>query len=434
MGNSEVGHLNIGAGRIVYQDIVRIDMAIDNDTLATNETVEYVMDTSRLHLIGLVSDGGVHSHIRHLKALLGIAKERGVKQVFVHFIADGRDTAPTSALKYLDELQKYLDALGSGARIATVQGRYWAMDRDKRWERTERALECLLGGEGARGTMDDLNQKYAMGETDEFWTPVVLDGEGTIRGGDSILFFNFRSDRMRQLVDGLRERLPVARMVSMTRYKDDHQFPVISPPQLMDNVMAEWISKQALHQLHVAETEKYAHVTFFFNGGRETSFEGEERTLIASPKVATYDLAPPMSSLKVAERVAEQVRRQSFEFMMCNLAPPDMVGHTGQLQPTIEAVEATDSALGLIYDACLESDVVLVITADHGNAEQMLDDEGHPHTAHTCNPVPLIVYDPRGRRELRRDGGALCDVAPTVLEVMGIAQPGEMTGSSLIVV
>jgi 2,3-bisphosphoglycerate-independent phosphoglycerate mutase len=455
MGNSEVGHLNIGAGRIVWQDIVRIDVAITKREFHQNKTILESMKgakegNGRLHLLGLVSDGGVHSHIRHLKALLETAKESGVPHTYVHFFADGRDTAPMSAKGYAEDLLSFLESESYG-ELATVVGRYYAMDRDKRWERIKIAVEGLVDGKGEETTdvLKTIQERYDNKETDEFLKPIIIKGaDGRIKEGDTLFFFNYRSDRMREIVSviGLPDK-PVEvnvpkdlHITTMSRYNAEFPFPVAFPPQKMTNVLAEWLSKQGLSQAHIAETEKYAHVTFFFNGGVEKQFPLEERHLIASPKVATYDLQPQMSVQEVADKVAEVVASKKHEFVMCNFAPPDMVGHTGLYEPAVKAITATDKAVGTIYEACEKAGYVLLITADHGNAEQMINLEtGAPHTAHTTNKVPFImtgkgqefVEDKDGATS-PEEGGALADVSPTVLAIMGLPQPEEMTGRSLL--
>lgn len=462
MGNSEVGHLNIGAGRVVFQDIVRIEMALEEGKMASNAVLQNAWErakqsTGRVHFVGLLSNGGVHSHVNHLKALLKYAKEAGIPSSYVHAITDGRDTAPKSATGFLADLQSYLAQDLQYGRLATVMGRYYAMDRDKRWERTKIAFEAMVGGLGERSVngselLSAIEAGYQRDSplTDEFLTPLIIDSQGTVHDNDVIIFFNFRSDRMRQIVSALGlgpEQLqftaacPYPRglhIVCMTRYNADFPFPILSPPQSLDNVLAEWLSHQGLTQYHVAETEKYAHVTFFFNGGREAKFPGEDRHMVPSPRVATYDLAPAMSVAAVAEEVARAIKAPSspYAFVMCNLAPPDMVGHTGCWGPTIKAVEATDEAIGRILAACEEAGYTLVITADHGNAERMFSEGGQPHTAHTCSPVPFIIANQKHNvQHLRMPSdrpAALCDVAPTILTLMGLSNAPEMTGSSLI--
>lgn len=442
MGNSEVGHLNIGAGRIVYQDILRIDQLLKQPE-PLPAISDIISRQGRLHLIGLVSDGGVHSHQRHLLGLLDLLARQGQKHVAVHAITDGRDTAPKCCLPYLAGLQDHISKLneefGCQYALVSVIGRYYAMDRDKRWERTKIAYESMTAPDLmiSQSLQEAIVTQYEAGSSDEFLLPIILKDD-PITSGDSLLFFNFRSDRMRQIVQAFFDpsilpdlaKSPVdLHITTMTKYREDFDFPLLSPPQSMTNVLAEWISKQGLAQMHVAETEKFSHVTVFFNGGRESKFPGEERILVPSPKVATYDLCPEMSCGAVAEAVVGSIQSGQFPFVMCNLAPPDMVGHTGCLHETVQAVEATDAAIGRIWTACQRHEYTLLVTADHGNAEQMVDPmSGGPHKAHTCAPVPLIVSS----GGLARTSGALCDVAPTVLTVMGLPKPAEMTGSSLI--
>ncbi|TFK35833.1 cofactor-independent phosphoglycerate mutase [Crucibulum laeve] len=475
MGNSEVGHLNIGAGRIVWQDIVRIDVAIKKRQFHKNENIVAAFKhaketTGRLHLLGLVSDGGVHSHITHLYALLETAKEVGVPHTYVHFFGDGRDTAPRSASKYAKELLDFTKKLEYG-ELATIVGRYYAMDRDKRWERVKIAVEGLVKGEGEKvqakskeeqgdAAIKEIEQNYEKDVTDEFLKPIIVNGEdGRIKDKDTLFFFNYRSDRMREIasVFGLPDKpmeVDVPKdlnITTMSRYNAEFPFPVAFPPQAMTNVLAEWLGKQGVKQAHVAETEKYAHVTFFFNGGVEKQFEGEERYMVPSPKVATYDKDPKMNAHGVAEKVAELLKKGEDEFIMCNFAPPDMVGHTGVYDAAVTAISETDKAVATVYKAAQEAGYILLITADHGNAEQMKDPEtGNPHTAHTTNPVPFIMTgDPKTlkfKEEVKpekmgahhkgdgeeEEEGALCDVAPTILAVMGLPQPEEMTGRSLL--
>ncbi|KAJ3183151.1 hypothetical protein HK101_009880 [Irineochytrium annulatum] len=457
MGNSEVGHLNIGAGRVVYQDIVRIELALKKKTLHTQPACAAALSraagsgTGRLHLLGLVSDGGVHSHENHLHYLLTAARDAGVKETYIHFFGDGRDTSPKSATTYFKRLSDHIKSINYG-EVATVVGRYYAMDRDKRWERVKIAYDAVVDGvsnqnvyvkdlDGFKGAIE---AAHAKDETDEFLKPIVLEGKkGAIRDGDTLIFFNFRSDRMRELSSAI--GIPPAAfevgrtpkdlsITTMTQYKADYPFALIFPPQKMDNVLAEAIASQKVKQCHIAETEKYAHVTFFFNGGSETQFALEDRDLIASPKVATYDLKPEMSAIEVAEKVAERVKAGEHPFVMCNFAPPDMVGHTGIFEAAKKGVEATDRAIGIIYDACVASGFTLFITADHGNAEKMVAEDGTPHTAHTCNKVPFIMTSKtlKFKKDFSEDEGVLADVAPTILDVMGLPIPEEMTGHSLL--
>lgn len=457
MGNSEVGHLNIGAGRVVWQDIVRIDHAIKKRHFHKNEelldAIKHAKEKSdgRLHFLGLISDGGVHSHITHLYALLEAAKEQGLEKgkVYVHFFGDGRDTAPKSAEGYLKDLNGFIEKSGVPGEVVTVVGRYFAMDRDKRWERVKVAVDALVGGEGEKSEdfVKTIGERYAKDETDEFLKPIVKgDEESRIKDGDTLFFFNYRSDRMREIVSvlGLPDKpMEVTapkdlNITTMSKYKLEFPFPVAFPPQGMSNVLAEWLSSQGVKQAHIAETEKYAHVTFFFNGGVEKQFENEERHMIPSPKVPTYDKQPEMSVQGVADKVAEVVRKGEHEFVMCNFAPPDMVGHTGVYDAAVKAISATDEAVGTIYKACEEAGYVLLITADHGNAEQMINlEDGNPHTAHTTNPVPFIMTGDSKVLTFKEDEsdeepGALCDVAPTILAIMGCDVPKEMTGRSLL--
>jgi len=462
MGNSEVGHLNIGAGRIVWQDIVRIDVAIKKRQFHKNEVIlesfKHAKDTNgRLHLLGLISDGGVHSHNTHLYALLETAKEVGVPHVYIHFLGDGRDTAPRSAAGYARELRDFTEKLGIG-EVATVVGRYYAMDRDKRWDRVRIAVDGLVHGQGETAEGGDyvkaIEARYEKDEADEFLKPIIVNGDpGRIKDGDTLFLFNYRSDRMREISTVLgRLDKPVEielpkdlHITTMSRYNANFPFPVAYPPQGMTNVLSDWLSQHNIKQAHIAETEKYAHVTFFFNGGIEKQFEGEERHMIESPKVATYDKLPKMSVQGVADKVAEVVRAGKHEFIMCNFAPPDMVGHTGIFEAAVEAITHTDAAVGTVYKACQEAGYTLVITADHGNAEQMVNlDTGSPHTAHTTNKVPFIIAGPKNAeraltftddKDRKEDEeGALCDVAPTVLTLLGLGQPKEMSGRSLLAV
>ncbi|KAJ3993598.1 PGM protein [Lentinula boryana] len=467
MGNSEVGHLNIGAGRIVWQDIVRIEVSIKKKEFHKNPVILRSLERAkdgngRLHLLGLVSDGGVHSHINHLYALLETAKAQGVRETYVHFFGDGRDTAPRSAAKYCEDLVGFMEKEGYG-ELATVVGRYYAMDRDKRWERIGIALDGLVRGVGelrgeGKGVVDVIKENYEKDVTDEFLKPIIVNGDkGRIKDGDTLFLFNYRSDRMREIATVLGSLddsldIPVPKdlhITTMSQYNPTFPFPIAFPPQTMTNTLAQTLSLNSIHQSHVAETEKYAHVTFFFNGGIEKAFPNEHRYLIPSPKVPTYDQEPRMSVAGVADKVVELIHQSQSEFIMCNFAPPDMVGHTGVFDAAVEAVSGTDEAVGVIYEACMEKGYVLVITADHGNVEQMRDLEtGEPYTAHTTNRVPFIVAAPGGKGfefEFRKDGegegegegeeeeGALCDVAPTVLHLMGLDKPEEMTGRSLLV-
>ncbi|KAL6869466.1 hypothetical protein ACO1O0_000792 [Amphichorda felina] len=458
MGNSEVGHLNIGAGRVVYQDVVRIDQTIKKGELGKNDVL---VDTfkrakngnGRLHLAGLVSHGGVHSKQTHLYALLRLAKEIGVPKVFIHFFGDGRDTDPKSGADYMQELLDTIKEIGIG-EIATIVGRYYAMDRDKRWERCEIALKGMVLGEGtpADDPVQAIKDVYAKGgpkDADEFLKPIIVGGdERRLKDDDTLLFFNYRSDRVRQITQVLGDvdrsvlpdfPYPKLYIVTMTQYKADYPFPIVSKPQAMDDVLAEWLGKQNVEQVHVAETEKYAHVTFFFNGGVEKAFHLETRDmsqdLVPSNKsVATYDQAPEMSQDGVANQVNKRMAEHKFPFVMCNLAAPDMVGHTGVYDAAITAVEACDRAIAKIYEGCKKEGYVLFITADHGNAEEMKFADGKPKTSHTTNKVPFIMANaPEGWGLKKTTEGVLGDVAPTVLAAMGLPQPEAMTGESLLV-
>ncbi|KAF4854446.1 2,3-bisphosphoglycerate-independent phosphoglycerate mutase [Colletotrichum siamense] len=457
MGNSEVGHLNIGAGRVVWQDVVRIDQTIKNGQLPDNAVIKKTFESAkngngRLHLCGLVSHGGVHSKQEHLYNLLKAAKQYGVPEVYIHFFGDGRDTDPKSGAGYMEELVKTAKEIGIG-KIATVVGRYYAMDRDKRWERVELALKGMILGEGEESTdpVATVKERYARGgdkDKDEFLTPIIVGGqEGRIKDDDTVFFFNYRSDRVRQITQLLgdvdRSVLPdfpypkINKLVTMTQYKTDYPFEIAFEPQRMGNVLAEWLGKQQVEQVHIAETEKYAHVTFFFNGGVEKVFaletRDEKQDLVPSNKsVATYDKAPEMSADGVANQVAKRLGEQKFPFVMNNFAPPDMVGHTGVYEAAIVGVEATDKAIGKIYEACKKEGYILFITADHGNAEEMKFADGKPKTSHTTNKVPFIMANAPEGWSLKKEGGVLGDVAPTVLAAMGLPQPEEMTGANLL--
>jgi 2,3-bisphosphoglycerate-independent phosphoglycerate mutase len=450
MGNSEVGHLNMGAGRVVYQELTRINLAIDDGTLFTNPVLAEAIDGAvrdgrAVHFMGLVSDGGVHSHIEHLFALVRMAAERGATRVFVHAFLDGRDVPPDSGLGYVEQLDGFLRELGTG-RVATVMGRFYAMDRDRRWERVERAWRAMLLGEGepCDSAEKAIARSYAAGVTDEFVSPAVVteDGEPVARveDGDAVVFFNFRPDRAREITRAMvdpafdaftRPVFPKLRFVCLTEYDPTIAAPVAFGKDLPGCVLADVIADAGLRQLHIAETEKYAHVTFFLNGGKESPKRGEERILIPSPKVPTYDLQPEMSEPGVTERLVEEIGKGSADFYVVNYANCDMVGHTGVLAAAIAAVEAVDDGVGKVVGAILAAGGQALVTADHGNAERMLDDEGAPFTAHTSDKVPFIAVT-RERRSVR-SGGMLADVAPTVLELLGLPKPEEWTGHSLLV-
>jgi 2,3-bisphosphoglycerate-independent phosphoglycerate mutase len=450
MGNSEVGHLNIGAGRVVYQEITRIDRSLRLGDFfekpAFLGAIENVKkNNSSLHLIGLLSDGGVHSMNTHLYALIDLAKRHNISKVYVHALLDGRDTPPESGAGYIQQLLYKMKELKIG-EIASIMGRYYGMDRDKRWERTERAYRALTEGTGipAIDPAAAVKSSYEKGTTDEFVLPIVLQKNNKpvaiIQNGDSVIFFNFRSDRARQLTLAFtendfdkfsRRRLNIY-FATMTQYQDDFKCPVAFPPTFLTNTLGEILSKLGLKQLHIAETEKYAHVTFFFNGGREEPFAGESRILVPSPRgVATYDLKPEMSAFEVTDKVIEQISSKQFSFIIMNYANCDMVGHSGKMDATIKAVEAIDKCLSKVIPTAIQNGYVAFVTADHGNADKMVDDNGEPHTAHTTNLVPFIVVEDSFTGSLRI-GGKLADIAATILQFMGIPASKEMDGISLI--
>ena len=451
MGNSEVGHMNLGAGRIVHQDLTRIDAAIDDGSFFDNPELRgacdaVVNDGGTLHVMGLLSPGGVHSHQRHIFAMLELAQRAGVARVAVHAFLDGRDTPPRSAQASLEALQAKCDALGN-ARIASIGGRYYAMDRDQRWERLHRAWDAIVNAQADFHALDAqaaLAAAYVRGETDEFVAPTVIvgdDGQGTpVLDGDAVVFMNFRADRARQLtaafVDpdfhGFDARRPqLARFVCLAEYDARLPANVAFAPENLAHTLGEWLAEHGLTQLRIAETEKYAHVTFFFSGGREQPYPGEERILVPSPKVATYDQQPEMSCPEVTAKLVDAIRTRRYDVIVCNIANPDMVGHSGNLQAAIQAAEAVDIAIGAVSDAVQAVAGALLVTADHGNLELMRDPlTGQPHTAHTAGPVPLLYV---GERDVQlRDGGALRDVAPTMLDLLGLPQPAEMSGRSLL--
>lgn len=432
IGNSEVGHMNIGAGRVVYQDLTRINAAIEDKTFFKNPVL--LKCKKPLHLMGLLSDGGVHSHIHHLFTLLDFAKQQKIDPVYVHCFMDGRDTPPHAGKGYLEKLEQKIKSVGNAA-IATVLGRYYAMDRDKHWERTELAYQAMVCGEGEKFASASVGvaASYDKGTTDEFVIPFVVEPKGLIKNGDSVLFFNYRADRARQMTKLLNEKLQLASYVTMTRYEKSFPYPVIFPPQNLDHVFGQVISEAGLKQFRIAETEKYAHVTYFFNGGQEIEFPGEDRVLIPSPRdVATYDLKPEMSALEVTEEVLKRLEQKKYDVMIMNFANPDMVGHSGQIDATIKAVETIDVCLGKILAKLQSLGGRAVIVADHGNAECLADREGKPHTAHTLNRVPFVLVDDGAKGKKLQSGGKLCDIAPTLLELLGIPKPQEMTGQSLL--
>ena len=446
MGNSEVGHTNIGAGRIVYQELTRITKTIKEDKLKDNEAIVSAMDKAlengtALHLMGLLSDGGVHSHNTHLYGILELAKKKGLEKVYIHAFLDGRDVPPSSAADFVQACVDKTEEIGVG-KIATVMGRYYAMDRDNRWERVEKAYAAMVYGEGveAECPVCAVKNSYKEDVTDEFVVPSVVKGGATIQPNDSVIFFNFRPDRAREITrtlvdpdfDGFERKkgfFPV-NFVCMTQY--DATMPnvdVAFKPQVLTNTLGEYISDKGMAQLRIAETEKYAHVTFFFNGGVEKQYPGEDRILVKSPSVATYDLQPEMSAYEVTDKLVPAIKSGKYDMIILNFANCDMVGHTGVFDAAVKAVEAVDECVGKVVDAIKEMGGVALITADHGNADKMVDDDGEPFTAHTTNPVPFCVigYD----CELK-DGGRLADIAPTMLQILGLPQPEEMDGTSLI--
>lgn len=447
MGNSEVGHTNIGAGRVVYQDLTKIDRAIEDGSFFENpvlkETVkELKIHGGTLHLMGLVSPGGVHSSMEHLYALLEFGK-RNKLEVVVHCFLDGRDTPPQSAINYVRELDEKMKKEGLG-EIATVMGRFYAMDRDNRWERVEQAYDALTMGFGLRAEtpVDAILNSYARGEYDEFVRPTIIMNDcgfpkGVMRDEDAVIFFNFRADRAREISMALnfdefngfmrKQRVNFSQYATMTRYRADFPFPVLFEHEELKNILGEVVSKAGKTQLRIAETEKYAHVTFFFNGGKETVFEGEERILVPSPKVQTYDLKPEMSAYEVTEQLLENIEK--FDLVILNFANPDMVGHTGVMEAAVKAIEAIDECVGKIMAKVEKEGRVLILTADHGNSEQMFDETTKaPHTAHTTNPVPFAVYN---YENIELHNGILADIAPTILKIMGLDIPAEMTGKEL---
>jgi 2,3-bisphosphoglycerate-independent phosphoglycerate mutase len=442
MGNSEVGHLNLGAGSVVRQDLTRIDDAVESGALAENESIRKALETERLHLLGLVSDGGVHASLDHLKALIEAAAEAGVPDIVLHAFTDGRDTLPHSGEGFLEQVETWLS--DAGGRVGSVTGRYFAMDRDRRWDRVKLAYDALVHGRGdapdAASGVEAVRAAYERGETDEFVKATVVGEEARIRDGDSVLFFNFRPDRARELSRALGEadfdefdrgEAPSVSLTTLTEYQEGWDYPVAFPPDRPSVTLASHLASLGKKQLHVAETEKYAHVTYFFNGGEEEPYDGEERSLVDSPRdVATYDEKPEMSAREAADAFVSSWKDGDFTFGIINFANPDMVGHTGVIPAAVAAVEAVDECLGRVVEAVESSGGVLIVTADHGNCDHMLEPDGSPNTAHSLNPVPLIVTeDVPGLRS----GGILADVAPTVLDLLGIEQPEEMTGESLVV-
>ena len=447
MGNSEVGHTNIGAGRVVFQILPKMSQEIENGKFFQNPVYIKAMEDAKanhkaLHILGLMSTGGVHSHLTHVFAILDMAKQRGVEEVYVHCFLDGRDVAPKSGAGFIKQLKEKCEELGN-ARIATVQGRFYGMDRDKRWDRVEQGYNAIVCGEGVSDPdpVHAIEESYAQDVTDEFVKPVVCCPEGVINQGDSVIFMNFRPDRAREMTwalnladfDGFKRKKTVYPLsyVCTAQYDESLPLPIAYPPEVIENTLGDYISAHGLKQFRVAETEKYAHVTFFFNGGVEKQTEGEERCLVPSPKeYATYDLVPEMSARKVADKCVEAIASDKYDLIVCNFANCDMVGHTGVMEAAVKAVETVDSCMGLIMDEVAKHpDTVLVVTADHGNADCMFDENGKVNTAHTTNPVPFALC----KAGVSLKDGKLADIAPTILEVMGLEQPKEMTGESLIV-
>lgn len=453
MGNSEVGHLNLGAGRIVYQSLTRISLAVRNGSFFENETLKSLMNTlrntgGRLHVMGLCSDGGVHSHVEHLFAVLEQARRCNVHQVFIHCFTDGRDTSPTSGVETIRAIRAKTQEMGLGS-IVTIIGRYYAMDRDNRWERVSQAYRAMVLGEGPlrADPVSAVEQWYAEGKTDEFLPPTIIANPGmspadqSMRDGDGVVFFNFRADRAREITQTLvdpnftgfeRGTPPKVHFVCMTEYSEQFHLPVIFPTENLTNILAEVVAEHGLRQFHIAETEKYAHVTYFFNGGVEQPYPGEDRQMVPSPKVATYDLQPEMSALEVTDELLRRLESRQYDFIVVNYANPDMVGHTGSIPAAIKAVETVDACVGKVLAKISEAGGVALVTADHGNAEKMKDDEGKPHTAHTTFPVNIFYFG-ADSLQWRLRPGILADVAPTVLQLLGLPIPEEMTGQPLLV-
>jgi len=454
MGNSEVGHLNIGAGRVVYQGLLRIDLAIEDRSFFDNEAFTSIMSKvkekkSALHLMGLVSDGGVHSQLTHVFALIDMAAEKGITEVYVHAILDGRDTPPDSGIKYIKSLQTYLDTKETG-RLASICGRYYAMDRDTRWGRTEKAYELYTLGKGTKekNPFAAIEKAYADGQTDEFVKPVVMVEENgnpvkLVSDNDGIIFFNFRPDRARQITRAFTEpgfnlfskekSVDLCGFDCMALYDEAYPLPVAFPPVHLEKVLGEVVSDQGLNQLRIAETEKYAHVTYFFNGGEEKPFPHEDRHLVPSPReVSTYDKKPEMSADEVADKTVSFIRSERYQMIVLNFANLDMVGHTGIIEAAVIAAEKVDQCAEKVVSSVLEKGGTVLVTADHGNAEKMKNEKGQAFTAHTLNPVPLVLVS-RNIENIHLKEGVLGDIAPTILEIMGIEKPGEMTGNSLII-
>lgn len=446
MGNSEVGHMNIGAGRVVYQSLTRIQKAVDEHGFADNEVLNQACDIAEgnaLHILGLLSPGGVHSHEDHIAAMIALAKKKGVKKIYLHAFLDGRDMPPRSAKPSLERFEALQD---EQFRIASITGRYYAMDRDNNWDRVEKAYHAIVDNQAefyADSSIAGLIAAYERDENDEFVKATVINGAKPLADGDSMVFMNFRADRVRQLVrvfyqDDFAEfkhrRVSLSHLATLTQYQAELQTEIAFPPEMLKNVLGEVVSDSGLKQLRIAETEKYAHVTYFFNGGEEKVFDGEDRILVKSPSVATYDLQPEMSASEVTEKLVTAIQSEQYSFICINFANPDMVGHSGVMEAAVAAVEAVDAAMGKVVEAAQAINMNMLITADHGNVEQMLDPEtGGVMTSHTTNPVDLLlVAGQGGEGKTLADNGALCDLAPTVLELIGLPQPIEMTGRSLL--
>ena len=448
MGNSEVGHLTIGSGRVIDQDLVRISKACADGSIAENPELRRAFEAAResggrLHWLGLCSDAGVHSDLAHLRAMVKAAAEAGVERQLVHAFTDGRDTPPDSGLRYVAELESFLAGV-KGAALGSVMGRYWGMDRDQRWERTEKAYAALVRGEAARAATGEeaMERSYAEGVSDEFVEPVLIAGDAALRSGDSVVHFNFRADRTRQLTMALTQegfdafpvgdRPKLARYTCMTVYREDFRLPVLFRREAPQRVLGELFAEAGWEQMRLAETEKYAHVTYFVNGGREETFAGEERVLVPSPRVATYDLTPAMSAEAVTDQAVKWIGLGGPRLLVLNFANADMVGHTGNLEAAMEACRVVDRCLGRIVEAVDRTGGVLLVTADHGNAERMIDERGEPMTAHTTQPVPIVLHDARGAAGRRLRDGGLQDVAPTLLNLAGLPVPPEMSGHDLV--
>jgi 2,3-bisphosphoglycerate-independent phosphoglycerate mutase len=448
MGNSEVGHMNIGAGRIVYQDLTRISKAIKDGSFFKNKVLNEAFDkainlNSSVHLMGLVSDGGVHSHIEHIFGLLKLGKLKNYDKIYIHCFMDGRDTPPDSGINYLSQLNDFIKENKVGS-IASVMGRFYAMDRDKRWERIEKAYNVIVKGEGnvIPDPVNELKKRYNNGETDEFIKPFLVNRSGTIKDNDVVIFFNFRADRARELTLALTDdnfsyfnianRPKLSHYVTMTLYDESFPYPIAFPPEKLKNILGEVIANKGYKQLRIAETEKYAHVTYFFNGGEEQPFPNEDRVLIPSPKeVKTYDLKPEMSAYLVTDEVLRRIDSDKYDFIVLNYANPDMVGHTGVYEAAVKAIETVDICSGKVAKKILDKGGAVILISDHGNSEQMRDKYGNPHTAHTSNPVPFIFISNLNKKIPVKDG-ILADVAPTILGLMGIKKPIEMTGKDLL--